>query len=113
VEIFIIGEENAGDKNLLFYYQKEGFNLKRSSSTFELKCEEVTVTEYVLNGQLRGDAFKGYMIIVTDSRGEVIASKATKDEWLVLADNLRKLPVGKTFDENGERCWPTRPKRFY
>lgn len=112
-EFFIIGDENAGDKNLLFHYQKEVFTLNKSGSLFELKSNEVTVTEYVSNGKLQGATFKGYMIIVTDSRGEVIATKTTKDDWLALADNLRKLPIGKTFDKNGERCWPSRPKRFY
>ncbi|WP_246044428.1 hypothetical protein [Pontiella sulfatireligans] len=43
-------------------------------SYYELKTDMITMTEYTLNGKLRGDAFKGYMIIVTDSRGVIIAS---------------------------------------
>lgn len=113
VEVFIIGDEKNGDKNLLFSYQKENFNLEGSGSSFEMKSTEIKITEYDLNGQRRGNGYQGYMILVTDSRGEIIASKASRDEWLLIVENLRKLPVGKTFDETGERAWPSRPKRFY
>ncbi|VGO22291.1 SHD1 domain-containing protein [Pontiella sulfatireligans] len=114
VELFIIGDENAGDKSILFHYQKEQFYLEQgSASLFEVTTDEITATEFILVGQLRGDAYNGYMVIVTDSRGEVVAYKAKKEEWFKIADNLRTLPVGKTFDENGERTWPTRPRRFY
>ena len=114
VELFIIGEENYGEKNVLYYYEKEEFYMPEGTrSSHELKTEKVTITEYTLNGVLRGEAFDGYMIIVTDSQGKIVASKATKDEWLGLADNLRNLPVKKTFDANGKRTTPSRPPRFY
>lgn len=115
VELFIIGAENAGDKHVLYGYEKESVVLNQGSkSYFELKSQTIPITEYVLNGQLRGDAFAGYIILVTDPRGELIASKATKSKWLDIVDNLREVPVSRTFDETtGERCFPSRPKRFY
>jgi hypothetical protein len=115
VELFVIGKENAGDKHVLYCYQQEPFYLEKGTkSHYELETEEVIFTEYVSYGQLRGEAYDGYMIIVTDSRGEIVASKATKEKWFGIADNLRMLPVGKTFDEkDGIRCFPSRPGRFY
>jgi hypothetical protein len=113
-ELFVIGKENNGDKNILYCYQKEPIHLTDGSKSYiEFKTTRITITEYVLYGQLRGEAYDGYMLLISDERGEIIASSATRDQWLDIADNLRKLPVGKTFDENGERCWPTRPGRFY
>ena len=113
-EIFVIGGENNGDKYILYNYTREKFYLTDGSqSLVKIVTEPITITEYVLNGQLRGEAYEGCMLIVSDSRGEIIASNAKKEDWINIVENLRKLPVGKTFDENGERCWPTRPRRFY
>lgn len=114
LEFFNIGEENNGDKNILYSYQKEQFTLDGNGSEFTLSTREIPVTAYVSYGQRRGESYTGYMMIVKDERGEIIASKATRDEWLAIADKLSELPVGRTFDpETGERCWPTRPSRFY
>lgn len=115
LEFFTIGEENIGDKNILYSYHKETFNLPEGSgSTFTISTDEIDVIEYVSNGQLSGEAYKGYMMIVKDFRGEIIASKASRDDWFAIAETLAKLPVGRTFDPaTGERCFPTRPKRWY
>lgn len=113
VEFFVIGKENVGDKHILLDYQKAPFRLGRSGSRFELPSRTVEIMEYVINTQLRGEAFAGYLIIVTDSRGEVIAYNTKKDEWFQRVENLRKLPVGKYFDDECNRAWPTRPKRWY
>ena len=115
LEMFLIGKENAGDKYVLYEYRKEEFSLPEGSgSIFELRTDEIPVTEYVQNAQLRGDAYAGYILVVTDIRGQVIASKAKKEDWLSIVENLRRLPKGKTFDiKTGLRTWPSRPKRYY
>lgn len=113
-ELFVIGEENAGDKLILLDYQKEPFRLTDGSkSVFELPSNTIELIEFNMNGQLRGEAYKGYIIVITDSRNEIIASKASRDEWLTILENLRKVPIRKMFDDDGNRCWPSRPKRFY
>ncbi|MDZ8120337.1 SHD1 domain-containing protein [Pontiella agarivorans] len=114
LEFFNIGEENNGDKNILYSYQKESFTLNGNGSEFTVSTQEIPVTAYVSYGQRRGESYSGYMMVVKDERGEIIASKATRNEWLEIADKLCDLPVGRTFDpETGERCWPTRPSKFY
>lgn len=114
-ELFIISEEHIGDKRILNSYMRENFHVPDGSgSTFELKTETVVVTEFISNGQLQGERYDGYMIIITDSRGEIVAAKATKDAWLNIAGSLRKVPVGRTFDpETGNRCRPSRPRKWY
>lgn len=115
LEFFTIGEENNGDKNILYSYQKESFTLAEGSgSTFTISTDEIGVVAYISNGQRCGETYKGYMMIITDERGEIIASKSTRDDWLRIAGTLRKLPVSRTFDPaTGERCFPTQPSRFY
>lgn len=114
LEFFVIGEEKAGDKYILLDYKKESFTLDAGSkSVFELPSRTIELTEYVMNGQLLGQIYEGYMLVVTDSRGEVVASKAKNEKWLQGLEKLRKLPIGKYFDDDCERSWPTRPKRWY
>ncbi|VGO14284.1 hypothetical protein PDESU_02843 [Pontiella desulfatans] len=114
LEFFVVGEEKAGDKFILLDYKKENFRLSDGSrSVFELPSKTIELIEFEMNGQLRGELYEGYMLVVTDSRGEVIAHRAKNEDWFTHIENLRKLPVGKMFDDNCERAWPTRPKRFY
>ena len=113
-ELFVIGEEKAGDKHILLDYKKEAFRLTEGSkSVFELSSDTIELIEFDVAGQMRGDLYSGCLIIVTDSRGEVLGYKTKSDWWFEVVDNLRKLPLKKFFDKNGERCFPTSPKRFY
>jgi hypothetical protein len=114
VEFFVIGEEKNGDKHILLEYIKENLRLEEGSgSQFMISSRTVELMEFVANGELRGETYTGYLIMVTDSRGEVIAHKTKKEEWFNQVENLRKVPVGKYFDRECNRAWPTRPKRFY
>jgi hypothetical protein len=113
-ELFVIAEEIDGDKRILSDYQRETFHLTEGSrSTFTIKARRLELPDYIIAGQRRGKRFSGHLIIVTDSRGEVIAYDTSSENLYEIVENLRKLPVGKTFDSEGNRCLPTRPKRFY
>lgn len=113
-ELFVIGEEKAGDKQILLDYQKESFELSEGSkSVYQLPSKTIELTEFVMNGQLRGEIYAGCLIIVTDPRGEVVAYKTKSEFWFEKVENLRKVPIGKYFDKECNRAWPTRPKRFY
>jgi hypothetical protein len=114
VEFFVIAEEKYGDKHILIEYNKETLRLEEGSgSQFMISSRTIELMEFVINGVLRGQTYAGYLIMVTDSRGEVIAHKTKKEEWFNQVENLRKVPVGKYFDRECNRAWPTRPKRFY
>ncbi len=113
-ELFVIGREKIGDKHTLLDYQKASFTLEnKSGSVFELPSRTIEMMQFVQNGQLVGEEYAGYMIVVTDSRGEMIAHVTKRDGWLTIIDKLRVLPVRKYFDDEGERCFTTPPKRWY
>jgi hypothetical protein len=114
VELFIFAEEIDGDKKILLDYKKEAFMLTQGSkSSFEITGKRAELMDYVVGGQRRGEKFDGYAIVVTDSRNEVIAYKTSSEKIYQNLDNLRKVPIGKYFDEDCNRCFPTSPKRFY
>lgn len=114
LEFFVVGEERLGDKYVLLDYKKEIFHLKDGSdSVFKLPSKTINVTEFEMKGQSFGEVYDGYMIVVTDSRGEVIAHRSKVDFWFENVENLRTVPAGKCFDDTCERAWPTRPKHYY
>lgn len=82
-------------------------------SVFQIKSKTVQLSDYVIREFHRGENYKGHLIVVTDSRGEIIAYKTTSKSLFKNLDNLRKVPIGKYFDDECIRCQPTRQKRFY
>ncbi len=114
VEFFTIAQEIDGDKRILLDYKKEPFRLMDGSqSVFQVQSKTVELTDYITEEIRRGEKYKGHLIVVTDSRGEIIAYKASSKNLFENLDNLRKVPVDKYFDDDCIRCQPTRPKRFY
>ncbi len=113
-EVFLIGEEIYGGKQILLDYQQGSFLLEEGSgSSFELQCNTVQLMEYVIGGYKGGTKYGGYLIVVTDPRGEVVGYQTTDENLYGHLDSLRHVPIGKTFDEECNRCMPTRPHRFY
>ena len=114
-EIFVMAVEVDGGKNILIDYRKEPFRLNEENKrTVNIPgAEALMLTTYVSpGGYWRGEKFAGYMVVVNDSRGEIIAHTETRSEWFDNLENIRKVPVGKTFDKEGNRCWPTRPREL-
>lgn len=112
-EVFVIAAEEDGDKHVLLDYRREGFRLNDENKRIAniAGAEDLMLTSYIAPGGMwRGEKFSGYLIVVTDTRGEIIAHKATREWWYEKLENLRSVPVGKTFDAEGNRCWPTRPR---
>ena len=113
-EVFVIAQEIDGNKRILLDYIKEPFYLPEGrGSVVEIRSKTVQLSDYVVREFHRGEKYKGHLIVVTDSRGEIIAHKASSKNFLEHLDNLRKVPVGKYFDDDCIRCQPTRQKRFY
>lgn len=112
-EVFVMAVEVDGDKNILIDYRKQTFRLaaeKKRKANIQ-GAEGLMLTTYLAPGGMwRGEKYAGYLIVVTDSQGEVVGHATTRDWWFEKIENLRKVPVGKTFDKEGNRCWPTRPK---
>lgn len=113
-EYFAIGDEAAGDLHILLDYQTRNFFLtKENNRTVEFSGETVELLVYELNTQKRGKKFRGYLVLITDARGKIIAHKATSKFFYENLENLRTVPIGKYFDETCTRVSPTRPKRWY
>ncbi len=115
-EFFAIGQEVNNATYILLDYQKEEFILdkKTNENQFSFSGRPVEISDYVMGktGQHRGDKYKGYLVVVTDSRGKIIAHKASSEKFFDMLDNLRKVPVGRHFDDNGNRVPPSRPRPF-
>jgi hypothetical protein len=112
VEFFAIGSEIHGDKYILLDRRKRSFipdsQNKRSIS---FSGATVEMPNFILEGIHRGVDYSGYLITVTDERGEIIEYKTTA-KWLhENLDNLRQLPVGSFMDRTCKRVFPSGPKR--
>ena len=113
-EYFAIGQEFSGATHLLLEHRTESFVLsKKNGNKFELSGKPVEIMDYASkNGQRRGDKYEGYLVVVTDSRGEIIAHKASSEKFFENLENLRRVPVGRYFDDECNRVPPSRPKPF-
>ncbi len=112
-EVFVMAVEVDGGQYILIDRQKETFvlNAENKGIATVQGAQDLMITSYVGAEDIwRGEEYGGYLVVVTDRRGKVIAQKATRDWWFDVVDNLRILPVSKTFDKEGKRTWPTRPK---
>jgi hypothetical protein len=110
-EFFAIGDEIGGDKYVLLDYQKAGFTLtKENDFTFKFSGRRLDMIDYVLQEERRGQRYGGYLVLVKDSRGEIIAHAASSKRFFENRDSLMKIKVGWYFDKDCNRCLPTPPR---
>jgi hypothetical protein len=110
-ELFVIGSEIGGDKRILLDHQMADFTLtKENNLAFEFSGREVELIDYIVSGERRGVKYDGFMVIITDSRGEVVTYQAPSESLYEKLGNLRKLKVGWYFDKECIRCLPTPPE---
>ena len=112
LEFYVILDEFDGDNYILHDRQIETFTLlPENDRRFALTGREDIMLRYeYYGGAVRGEKYKGYMMLVYNERGEIIAQNLSHDWLLDLRDKLVKFPVGRHFDKNGERVHPPRPK---
>ncbi|RKX39569.1 MAG: hypothetical protein DRP64_14075 [Verrucomicrobia bacterium] len=114
VEFFAIGEETNGDNFILLDRQETHFtptNENGRSHTF--RGNKVTLLQtfaYDRRGEIRGQKYGGYLVVVTDARGRTI-DHGTSNKWLLgMLDQLRELPLKCHFDKTGTRVYAPRAK---
>jgi hypothetical protein len=115
VEYFAFGREAAGDRYILLDRRKGSFSPgPENGRSFALQGEPVLVYTYTdYYGDLRGKKYDGYLIILTDPQGKIVAHRSS-DKWLFEhRHNLEKLAVGHYLDKTGLRVFPTRPRLQY
>ena len=112
IEMYVVVDEYDGNNFILLDRQTETFTLTpENKKIFELRGEDKILRRYDnYGGIVRGEKYKGYMILVYDERGEIIAKNITHDWLLDLVEILREFPVGRHFNKKGERVHPPRPK---
>jgi len=112
LEMYVILDEYNGDNYILMDRQTRTFKLtSENGKCFELEGEKKILRRYEnYDGYLRGEKYKGHMILAYDERGELIAQNLSHDWLLDIVDKLRTFPVGRHFNKQGERVLPPRPK---
>lgn len=114
VEFFVIGREIAGheyqllDRNTSSYIpsKENGYSHQFSGKGVELE-DYILIVAGKAYGKRRGVRYAGHLILVTDSRGVLIASKATSPWFLENLEKLKKLPPGSYMDKTCNRTRPT------
>ena len=112
VEYFAIGEEVDGDNYILLERGLDTFTPSdMTTRAHEFYGKPVRVERFATrtSAPLRGSRFDGYLITVTDARGKIIQHKASSDFLFDILEDLKKLPVTRHFDRDGQRVCPPRP----
>lgn len=124
VEFFAIGTEIHGDRYILLDRQAQAFTpTKENSRSTEFKGKTVSLTDYIikqgndnrgtLRQEHRGRKYSSYLVVITDSRGKIVAHETPKKWLFENYENLKQVPVGKYFDKTCTRVGPTRPKTLF
>ena len=113
VEFFAIGEEIDGKNFILLDRQESTFvpsEQKRSEyHTFSGRTVRLYDYEFREDGR-RGQRYGGYLVVVTDSRGKIIAHKSSYNWMFEKREELKKLALMNHFDKTCARIHPPRPK---
>jgi len=112
VEFFAIGEEIHGRRYVLLDYQKSNFTpTAENERSHEFHGKPVTLPNFILDEEHRGEKPHGYLITITDSRGKII-QQASTSKWLSAnRESLKQIPVGAYMDKTCTRVFPTGPPR--
>ncbi len=117
VEFFAFGEEISGDNYILLDRQESRFtSTKKNGRSHEFSGGKVMleVRDWSWFADLHsGEKYGGYLVLVTDERGELI-DVGSSHKWLPgIADKLREFPIGKHFDKTGTRTYPPSYNYWY
>jgi hypothetical protein len=109
-EYFAIGDEIGANKHMLLDYKKADFTLSAENDfSFKFTGSPVELLDYTINSERHGKRYGGFLVVITDSRGEIIYHKTPSEDLYRNLDNLRKIRVGWYFDKECNRCLPTPP----
>ncbi len=108
VEFFTLGSEIGANQYILLDRGKSSFIPSETEDrSFEFSGRTVDLLDFYSYDMRRGDRYAGFLITVTDERGEIIAHRSTP-KWLYKnLDALKQLPIGSFLDDTCTRVWPT------
>ena len=120
VEIFVVGRQRSrpNARYILLDHQKTAFTPSAEEDRFyefrsprEVVLENYTIKYYATD---HGEKYSGYLVMVTDERGVMIAVESSAKWLLENLENLKKLSVGNYMDKTCTRTSPARAKsKFY
>lgn len=113
LEFYALGQERAGRGLILLDHQESGpFFLTRDNRwAYKFLGErEVILQNYLYDGvQKRGRKYYGYLILLRDVRGTIIAVETSHDWLYEHREKLTERSVGNYMNKTCTRIFPTRP----
>jgi len=116
VELFVVGQQRSrvDAKYILLDHQKTAFiPSAEDQRLYEFRSErEVVLKNYSIKyySTDHGEKYTGYLVTVTDERGEMITVESSSKWLFENLENLTKLSVGNYMDKTCTRTFPARPK---
>lgn len=118
IEFFALGQERSGPRLILIDHQNtDPFSLTKENgwSHRVMSKREVVLQNYLYgdgpsNGhQKRGRKYYGYLILLRDVRGEIIAMETSHDWLYEHLETLMERGIGNYMDKTCTRTFPSRP----
>ena len=117
VEYFALGKEATGNNFIMLERKKSRFTpTEENGRSHTFQGDSITLLQtvaYFGRGEQRGRKYGGYLVVVTDERGEIIDYGASNKWLLGILDALRELPLNSYFDKTGTRVGVTRAKTIF
>jgi hypothetical protein len=105
---YVIGSEIGANKYMLLDKTSARFTLNNENDrSFSFSGRTVEMLDYVSYEQRRGDRYEGFLITITDERGEIIAHRSSPTWLYENLENLQQLPLNSFMDKTCTRVWPT------
>lgn len=122
-EVFAVGQEIKGDRYILLDRFYSSFTLTGYRSEFEFHSKRIirmtdmwgtpTGNTGLILFSRRGEQYYGFVIVVKDKRGKIIAADASNDWMLDHLDMLEERGLGNYMDRTFQRTYPSRPSSNY
>jgi hypothetical protein len=110
VEFFAIGDQIMAEKRVLLDHKVERFILSDENDfSFISSGKEVQLLDFNLNRARRGTRYGGYLVVIRDVRGKIIAHEESSKNLYENLDSLSRRKVGWYFDDECKRCLPKPP----
>ena len=113
VEFFVVGRQVYADCYMLLARETVSFRLTRENQKrFEYESPtEVPIRDfYMREFAHRGEKYHGYLVLVTDELGRVVAHEESCNWLLDNMENLKKIRVGNYFGQDCIRREAARPE---
>ncbi len=111
VKYWIIGSEIGGSQYILLDKGRSSFvPAEQPDGEYAFSGAPMILYDWVLGHiykQRRGEQYEGFLITVTDERGEMIAYRSTASWLFKNMDKLSELALGSYMDNTCTRTWPT------